>query len=107
MVLHDELDLEQGMRNLIEFTPLSVRDHTDLTIYEDDMEDEVREERKLSDHVDSQVLSSGVEEMGLPMGHNNHHAVLQVLVPNEQRRFYEKVLLPKIFQKLKTVQGFR
>ena len=106
MVLHDELDLEQGTRNLIDFTPLSVRDHIDLTIYEDDMEDEVREERKLSDHVDSQVLSSGVEEMGLPTG-QNYHAVLQVLVPNEQRRFYEKVWLPKIFQKLKTVQGFR
>lgn len=37
----------------------------------------------------------------------NYHGVLQVVVPNEHRRFYEKVWLPKIFQTQASFEGFR
>jgi len=109
MALHDELDVEQGKRSLIEFTPL--RSSLSQDEYDDDDDEDFFEEKYGDDsHQRSPLTQDHPEDSASPPSSpraQNYHAVLQVTVPNEQRRFYEKTWLPNIFQLLKTVQGFR
>ena len=110
-VLHDEegLDVEEGggggdrSRNLIEFTHLSIS-HISIP-QEDDADDE--EEGNDEHGSEDQESKPFVEEEQISPVAPNFHGVLQVLVPNEHRRFYEKVWLARVFKKLTAFKGFR
>lgn len=121
----ESIDLEMGGRiNSIGYRHLPINDN--LTIPQDEDDDDVNEEHKdffeHNEYIHSEEVTVGEQVTGngtglnmknkdclgpSPSSQNNYHAVLQVSVPNEHRRFYEKAWLPKVFQKLSTFQGFR
>lgn len=117
-------------KSMIAFRHLSISnlanplDEDDDDAYDDDDDYDVEE------HKESESENKGdEEEVGLVVGEdslsrslnlsrsssphppppvqNNYHAVIQVLVPDEHRRFYEKIWLSKVFRKLSLLQGFR
>lgn len=118
----EELDLEKGVnrRGLIEFKHLSV---SRLAIPQDDDEEDQQERSEESEDYIRQGQGKAVTLAGESISRSgstsiecpnrpshtqkNYHGVIQVIVPNEHRRFYEKVWLPKVFQKLSALQGFR
>ena len=91
-----EDDLEEG-NPAVNFRHFSVS-HLVYPV-EDDV-DSVEEEEKVHFVKDVSSVQSYPSS-------NNYHGVLQVIVPNEHRKFYEMIWMPKIFKILTSMSGFR
>ena len=118
-IIYADLDLEEGEGNLnqFEFKLLNISHISDEEVQkvQDEEEEEEEEEEDDVDNNDNENNEQceqteeghkDIEAEGVSSSHN-YHGVLQVMVPNEHRRFYEKVWLAKVFQKLSSFQGFR
>ena len=99
-IIYADLDLEEGGKSLIQFK----RFGSSQMIIPEDMEEETDDEAASAQKWDQKNI---VDAEGNNSAAQNYHGVLQIMVPNEHRRFYEKVWLAKIFLKLSSCPGFR